>query len=201
MTGGIILDIIKTAEEYEKIRETAGGKRDRLGRKPDSLRLYNLSGMLLFHKMWRVYSRQKRIYQTGAVALGALVNANSVLFSEGTKNSLACIIYTKDKHFYDNIGEFERLAGRLMELRGLKKPIKEIAPIVRAVSNDYTSRFRLKVPERFAGEHEVFYTSVVVCRSHFPQNKLSERSFPVLVTDSGEPEAIIMPYWYWVSKE
>jgi hypothetical protein len=109
--------------------------------------------------------REKDVRACGEPILGWIVQANNILFEEGTRDSAAQILITFDPQLQRDRERMRALAeelGRLKEEDPEDELEEELAPLV----TDETARFskRYKLPERFTGGPTVYSTAVMIKR-------------------------------------
>ncbi len=194
-----IFEIIKTKEYYEKHRDY---KREDFSICPDWLEPeYDHVGNFkedpdelyaLFDPMF-----QKRILKEGKVAIGALVQANSLLFEKGKSNHPADFIYSTDPFFLEYPGDLEGLAHILFQTKGTSGYNPSIQKLADLLADEMERNYCYKLPRDLLEGKEVYFTTVVVDRNHLPKKKIEGRLMPMLVLPGEEPDAIILPYWHW----
>lgn len=140
---------------------------------------------------------QQRFYTEGQVALGAVVQANSLLFEKGRDNCPANFIYTREPYFIENPGELMALASELFSTKGEEGYRPSIQKLADLLADEYERIFCYKLPRDLMKNKEVYFTSVFVDRKHLPTKILSENIYPMLILPDNKPDAMILPYWYW----
>lgn len=176
------------AEDYLQCPDWAKPVRDSYGNyeeEPDAL--YPLFDPFL----------QQRFYKEGTVALGALVQANTLLFERGKDNCPANYIYTTDPFFAEHPEELEKLANQLYDLKGEEGCRPSLQVLADLLEDEEERIFAYKLPRDFTNHREVFFTTVFVDRSHLPEKKISGSFLPLLILKNHQPDAVILPHWYW----
>lgn len=140
---------------------------------------------------------QQRFYTKGEIALGAVVQANELLFERGRDNCPANFIYTKEPYFIENPDELDILASELFSTKGDRGYRPSIQKLADLLADEYERIFCYKLPKDLIDNKEVYFTSVFVDRKHLPGKILSERIYPMLILPDSKPDAMILPYWYW----
>lgn len=140
---------------------------------------------------------QRKFYKEGKIAIGALVQANILLYE---KNKISCpanYIYTTDPYYINNPEELENIAGALYQTKGdygYRPTIQKLADLLA----DETERiFAYKLPRDITEGRDVYFTTVFVQREHLPNNILEDKICPMLVLEGQTPDAYILPKWYW----
>lgn len=192
-------DYRKTAEYFDKNREI---KKCNFLTCPDWLEPeYDADGeyleepddlYLLFDPML-----QRKFFKQGKVALGALVQANILLFKRGSDNCPADYIYTMDSYFLDNPKELEALALALFETKGDEGYLPSIQKLADLLEDEMERVFCYKLPRNVTEGRNVYFTTVLVDRSHLPHKRLIDSLKPMLVLPDNKPDAMILPHWYW----
>ena len=141
--------------------------------------------------------RLKRFYTEGKVALGALVQANTLLFSKGKDDLPANYIYSTDDFFTTHPEELLALADALYDIKGDIGFRPSLQRLANLLEDEYERIFAYKLPRDVTGNRDVYFTSIFVDRRHLPEKKLTDNLLPMLVLDGAQPDAVILPYWYW----
>ncbi len=194
-----VFDYEKTRRYFEANRDT---RRENFLRCPDWLRPeYDADGdyqeepdalYMLFDAML-----QRRFFQEGKVALGALVQANELLFKRGFDDCPANYIYTRDEYYIKQPGELEGLAYALFDTKGKAGYYPSIQKLADLLADETERIYCYKLPRDVTEGREVYFTTVFVSREHLPQGRIVESLKPMLILPYNEPDAMILPHWYW----
>lgn len=139
----------------------------------------------------------KRFYQEGKVALGALVQANTLLFDKGKDNCPANYIYTTDTYFTVHPKALESLADALYDIKGEQGYRPSLQKLADLLDDEYERIFAYKLPRDVTDNRDVYFTSIFVDRRHLPEKRLVGNLLPMLVLEDSKPDAVILPHWYW----
>ena len=140
---------------------------------------------------------QSRIFREGKVAIGALVQANVQLFEKGDINCPANYIYSTDPFYIENPEALAYLAHALFDTKGGRGYHPSIQRLADLLADELESIFCYKLPRDLTEGRDVYFTSVVVDRNHLPHGKIIDQLIPMLILPEEEPDAVILPYWYW----
>ena len=141
---------------------------------------------------------QKRFYTEGRIAIGAIVQANELLFQRGKIDSPATFIYTMDSFFIKNPQELTSLASQLFSIKGREGFIPSIQKLADLLADEYSITYSYKLPRNVMDNREIFFTSVVVNRDHLPYGLLMPQvTYPMIVLPNNKPDAMILPHWFW----
>lgn len=141
--------------------------------------------------------RQRRFYKEGQVALGALVQANMLLFKRGRDSCPANYIYTKDPYFLDHPQELAELASALFQIKGDTGYQPSLQRLADLLADEMERIFAYRLPRDVTEGKAVYFTTVLVERSHLPKKKLTGSLLPLLILMEEQPDAMILPWWYW----
>ncbi len=140
---------------------------------------------------------QRKFYEEGKIAIGAMVQANIMLFERGKEDCPANYLYSLDPYYMDHQDELLRLAESIYETRGeygYRPSIQKLADIL---DDEYERIFAYKLPRDVTNGRDVYCTTIIVARDHLPQRKIVNRLVPMLVLEGEKPDAMILPHWYW----
>ncbi len=141
---------------------------------------------------------QKRFYTEGRIAIGAIVQANTLLFQRGKIDSPANFIYTMDPFFIKNPHELIGLAGQLFSIKGREGFIPSIQKLADLLADEYSITYSYRLPRNVMDDRDVFFTTVVVNRDHLPYGVLTPQvTYPMIVLPDNKPDAMILPHWFW----
>jgi hypothetical protein len=146
-----------------------------------------------------IYEDQKTLFTGGEVVWGHLVQANRLLFSPGSLDHPAAIIFSLDSYFDKNLYNLETIAHKLYEQKG-QEAEPELAYFVDVITDEFKAPFNVQLPYSLTENREVYFTSIMVCRKHLPQNKLISGWFPILTNPGLTNASIILPSRYWDSQ-
>jgi hypothetical protein len=122
----------------------------------------------------REKKREEHVKATGVPLTGWLVQANSVLFEEGTGDNAAQILVTFDEEL---AGDTERMQELAMKLGRLKSepPADDMEEEIAQLVIDETARFstRYKLPREFTGGPVVYSIAVMIRRKYLPEGKIT----------------------------
>ncbi len=140
---------------------------------------------------------QRRFYREGKVALGALVQANELLFKKGRNDCPANYIYTTDPYYWENPALLIGLAHALFETKGEQGYHPSIQRLADILEDEVERVFSYKLPRDVTEGRDVYFTTVIVQRDHLPYKRIIGKQYPLLVLEENQPDAMILPHWYW----
>lgn len=186
-------DLLKTKKYYERNRELS--KRNYMTC-PDWLKPgsddENDELALLYEPV-----TQRRFFQEGKVAVGALVQANSLLFDKGDESCPANYIYSTDPFYFDYPGNLLAIARALFDTKGEQGYHPAIQKLADLLDDEYERVYAYNIPAELTEGHTVYFTTIMVDREHLPYKKITEPVSPMLVLENEKPDAVLLPYWYW----
>ncbi len=140
---------------------------------------------------------QRRFYKEGKIAIGALVQANTLLFERGKDDCPAAYIYSLDPYYMENQEELEALAYGLFDTKGEQGYRPSIQKLADLMADEEERIFAYKLPRDVTEGRNVYFTTVLVARDHLPKRKIIDNLIPMLVLEGEQPDAMILPHWYW----
>ena len=123
---------------------------------------------------------------------GALVQANTQLFSPGDSDCPAMVLYSLDPYFDEHPGELRAMAVRLFETKD--EPKDRLSHVI---ADEYEDVYQRPLAPWIAGEREVWASSIMVIRPHLPEGVLRGRVFPLLAAPSKTRVPLIVPSHFW----
>ena len=192
-------DYRKTCEYFQQNREI---KKENFLKCPEWLEPeYDYDGTYLYEpdELYMLFDPmlQMKFFKEGKVALGALVQANELLFKRGSDNCPANYIYTRDPYYTEHTEEFHALAMDLFQTKGEAGFIPSIQKLADILADEEECTYCYKLPRNVTEGREVYFTTIMVDRDHLPGKKLAEGLKPMLILPYSKPDAMILPYWYW----
>jgi hypothetical protein len=144
-----------------------------------------------------VYRDQGKLVREGIVALGLLVQANSLLFKKGEANNApANVLYMTEWEVDDPVQRLAEVAQKIYSLKDSEPDDAEEQKFARMVSYGHGRDFRVSVPPSLSGELDATYTTIMIHRKHLPYGYLTGGYFPLLVHQESRA-AMILPARYW----
>ena len=143
-----------------------------------------------------VYEWRKRLLQEGDVALGVIVQANEELFSRGTYDLPANIVYSSNRTTPKLLDTLAQSADRIFALKNTEPEQDEERQFAEIITDEYGREMRQPVPKTIAGIEDVTLTTIIVFRKDLPHEYLTSGFFPVL-THPNTPAVMIVPSKFW----
>lgn len=144
-----------------------------------------------------IYEDASLLYKEGDIVYAYLIQANSLLFKEGVNNHPACVLFSTDKYFDDNLDKLEVLARHLYDYKGAEDVPENIRKFIDVITDEYIRLFNVKLPYEITKGRDVYYTTIMVHRNHIPGRYIKESYFPLLIAQNKTKASIILPKHYW----
>jgi hypothetical protein len=147
-----------------------------------------------------IYDEQDLLYSHGRIVLAHLVQANTLLFEPGKDDCPACIVFSEDTYFDENIDEMSEIANNLYILKDTAVEDLELKEFADVITDQMTALYNVQLPNSITNNKLVYYTTIMVKRSHLPNQYLKLGWFPILVCPEKTKASIILPCKYWSTK-
>ena len=144
-----------------------------------------------------ILSQQDSLLKRGNIIWGGVIQANSALFSKGSFNHPAAVIYSFDCNVDKSPEIIKIIASELFSYKGMQTSNPEIQAFSDKLADEIETDLKLKIPEELTEGVECFYTSILVHRNHLPNNVLSMGVFHLLVNPEETEATMILPFKYW----
>ncbi len=137
---------------------------------------------------------QDSLIKEGIVVLGAVVQANELLFHPGPLDHPGELLICLDPEIPPE--DLRDIAHDIYLLKGESWRDQARAEFSNYLGNEMIRVCGLKVPDDISRGHECFCTTTLFCRQSLPEGILSGNLMPVLV-HPGSLLAIVLPSRYW----
>jgi hypothetical protein len=143
-----------------------------------------------------IYRHQDLLLTEGMVVWGALVQANSLLFSPGPHDSPGIVVYAAEPHLHDDLLRLSATAKKLFALKeGCGKTPAETK--FGAKLADERSLFLAEaIPKSIGGDSPIVANTAMFPRKHMPGGVLNASYFPLLVHPK-TTATLMVPARYW----
>ena len=133
---------------------------------------------------------------------GAIVIANTVLFSRGRIDAPAGAVYSRDPHFDAAPEDLLAVAERMVQLRGMTADERaRLSPSVRATAETLADESgtvkNLRVAADLTKGREVYYELLQVARGRLPDGYLADGILPVLTPPRAGAPLEVLPRAAW----
>lgn len=145
----------------------------------------------------RVFDHQERLFVRGRVVLGALVQANQLLFQHGDVGAPLEVVYSEDPWFEENPDELHRIAARAFELKAETPEDPELAPLAAHLADEHGRAHRMRVPDVLTGGRVVHLGTTYASRRTLPNGWIQHALLPVLVAPDSTPACMLLPAKLW----
>lgn len=146
------------------------------------------------------YRHQRILYRNGRIAIGTIVQSNTLLFKAGKDDSPAAMVYSEDPYFEENPDMLKKIASYLYSIKGVKCEDEDLQIFSDILQDEFVSLFNFKVPEKITFGKSVYFTSFMVARNHLPNGYIDFEYFPVIIYPEKTEASIILPSKYWIPK-
>ncbi|STZ08089.1 Uncharacterised protein [Moraxella caprae] len=138
------------------------------------------------------------LYKNGRIVMAHIVQANRMLFSDDNTHSCpAEIIY--DINGKTSIDELSQIAHQLFSLKHNTPDDLELKKYAEHITNERTQLFS-RVPKVLT-EKELVTTTMFIWRPHLPNGILSIGYFPILISDTHQGIATVLPARFWKNSD
>jgi len=153
----------------------------------------------VIHKnLMQIYYNQKLFFEKGTIALGCVVAANALLFKRfNNKDCPASFLYTNEEYYYRFPNKLLSLASEIFTLKERSDLTPEEQFFADILKDEHQYIFNKDLPFTMTDGRIVKYTTAMVCRKHIPKSRLCNFFYPLLTLPEEEPDAVILPKWYW----
>ena len=148
-------------------------------------------------KLHGFYYAAPKLFDTGQIVWGHIVQANSQLFEKGTSNCPAQMVYSLDPLVDSNPELLMLVAERLFDLKGTKPADSELAPFAERITDEYSREFGWEVPAKLSGKVPCLVSVTMIFRKHLPNSILSKGLMPILTDPNNPQAALILPSRFW----
>lgn len=138
------------------------------------------------------------LYKNGRIVMAHIVQANRLLFSDDNTHSCpAEIVY--DINGQTSIDELSQIAYQLFSLKHTTPDDPELKKYAEHITNERTQLFS-RVPKVLT-EKELVTTTMFIWRPHLPNGVLSIGYFPILISDTHQGIATVLPARFWKNSD
>lgn len=138
------------------------------------------------------------LYKNGRIVMAHIVQANRLLFSDDNTHSCpAEIVY--DINGQTSIDELSQIAHQLFSLKHTTPDDPELKKYAEHITNERTPLFS-RVPKVLT-EKELVTTTMFIWRPHLPNGVLSIGYFPILISDTHQGIATVLPARFWKNSD
>lgn len=151
-----------------------------------------------YHAYLEQLNYLSHLYQNGRVVMAHIVQANRLLFSDDNAHSCpAEIVY--DINGKTSIDELSQVAHQLFGLKHTTPDDPELKKYAEHITNERTQLFS-RVPKVLT-EKELVTTTMFIWRPHLPSGVLSIGYFPILISDTHQGIATVLPARFWKNSD
>lgn len=190
---------------YAEVLESIGRA---MGRAPRKLGL--------FQRRWRmqpppwigqdpytqeVFSAQDQLLSRGRLAWGAVVQANTILFTntgpDSRTNSGADIIWSDAQRSLDDPEAMLPVARELFAFKAGAGMDAETDHMGALLADEFLRKRRIPVPTAWSPAYPTVMSSIFVDRAHLPAGYLGGSLLPLLVLPEATDAVMIAPGFFW----
>lgn len=150
----------------------------------------------------QVHKNRSRLYEHGEVVYGCIVQANSSLFTNNilSSNLPASIVFSMDSYFDEHPYELRDVASELYKYKNKYGAPEGIRQVTDALTDEYERLFNIELPSYIANGRRVYFTTIIVFRTHLPKKRLVSSIFPIIARPPLVNTSIILPKRYWTEE-
>lgn len=138
---------------------------------------------------------QSMLIKRGVVRLGAIIQANTLLFEAGNQDHPAALLVCMDPDI--SPAELLAIASAAFAHKGDPQPADpKLASLADHLGKELTRVFGLPVAPSITGGRTAYCSTTILRRASFPDRIVRGRIFPILV-DPSTLMAIALPHPYW----
>lgn len=141
------------------------------------------------------FDQQQLLLKEGRIAWGALIQANNLLFSPGTEDCPAQLVWSVDPYFDARPQELRVIGRRIFQLKNTKPSDPQERKLAEQITDESTRSLGWKLPDTLI-DRNVVSTTFMVFRKHIPNGVLSASCFPILTHPSTQ-FVMIVPFELW----
>jgi hypothetical protein len=147
----------------------------------------------------KLFLNLTRLRRDGVVVWGHIIQANSLLFSSGSVNCPAEMVYSLEDGTRADPSYLSSVAADLFSLKNTKPNQPEFAPIADYLTNERTRWFGKPVPSSISPRRPCRISTIYVVRKHLPgPSRCLERPLmPIIVHPKPPYVALVLPSRYW----
>jgi hypothetical protein len=142
-----------------------------------------------------ILKQQTQLLSEGIIVWGALIQANTLLFSAGQDDCPALLVYSSDTYFDSRPQELRLLGHKIFALKDTNPSDPELKSVAQLVSDEMGRSMGYKLPPVFSNK-DIRSATFMVFRKHIPNGVLSAGLFPLLIHPSTEA-VMIAPFEFW----
>jgi hypothetical protein len=139
---------------------------------------------------------QRAVLAMGEVFWGVLVQAHPALARPGPLDHPANLIYSRDAAVVRDPARLVAVAKRIRDLKYTTPEPPGLRRFAELLGDDRRRAMRWDVPESLTGGLSVYFTTVLIARSHLPGRTLVGELVPVIVRYD-TPAALVVPSAVW----
>jgi len=158
-----------------------------------------VNGEISISQFKELFEDQDVLFSEGNVVWGTIIQANSELFSPGSYDHPAVILYSLDERIDSKPKLIEKVARGLFSLKG-KQTDQDLQEFSDRLKSERAYKWKIPIPPRISNNIQCFYTTALIIRKHLPNGYLYSGLFPYLVCPEKTKVGTILPSRYWSEK-
>lgn len=144
-----------------------------------------------------VFKYQKELLKNGVLVWGHLIQANTLLFSEGKDNCPGEVVYSLTPSLLATPEYLSEIAFTLSLLKGTNPTEPDLKYIAHYLTDQFIRVFGLDVPDRLSPQLKCKISTVFFDRKHLPNRIISSSILPLVVNPQEPHVAMLLPEKYW----
>lgn len=159
-----------------------------------SIRVGNPSWLAPTDPLAEIEKQQLFLHREGRIVWGGVMQANSLLFSQGTDDCPGTLLHSSDPYFDARPQQLRRIAAKAFGVLE-KSAGPEERQFAERVQDSRNRAMNLRLPESLTPK-DVRATNCILYRKHIPNGVLAAGWFPVL-THPSTPAVMMLPFEFW----
>jgi hypothetical protein len=148
-------------------------------------------------KLNLLFKAASDVFANGIVVWGHLVQANSLLFQEGTDDCPGEVLFSLDEKRQVEPEYLQCLARMLFSMKGKPQDDPRLQRYADILADELTRSFGRPVPREINPEHDCRTSATYFMRKHLPNRRLSASLLPLVVSPREPHFALPLPAKFW----
>lgn len=148
-------------------------------------------------ELFALFENKKKVIHYGNIVWGNIVQANTLLFEQGSSDCPASVIFSPDPNVDLSFEQLSSAASDMFELKNTTPDDERLRKIADTLTNEMERTFGVNVPKEFCPEFQLYEASTFISRKHLPNRILSKGVLPLLVSPRKPFWCLPLPSKYW----
>lgn len=146
--------------------------------------------------LYATYTDAPLLLREGDLVWGHVVQANGQLFSRGTENAPAAVLFAEDRTFDHLVDRLLRASQQLFALRSDTAVDSEFERMRAFLTNERERAWRVPCPAEIARGQRLFVATIMIHRWWLPLRYIGVNFLPILVSER-VPTVMMLPGELW----